>query len=379
MPEESDLPPPVARGLNVEQAGFRPYRLRLREDWTGRGTRAWREGWIVVLKTGRYSGVGDCAPLPGAGTEQPDEARRAMGAVIEAIPGRTVGGCWGLLETLTGTPAVRCGLETALLDLIGRYLDRRVCRLLDAAASSVVNLSALIGPLDAGVSVRAQRAVSRGDRVLKVKMGSRPPTLEIRRLRGLSRRLPDGISLRLDANRAWDLATTRRMFEALRDMPIESLEEPLRTPSPGRMSRLQRRCPWPVALDESLAGSGAEAYLRQPSVRRVVLKPMVLGGPLAALSVARRARREGIRAVVTTTLDSAVGRAAALHLAAAIDTDIAHGLATGEWLRDDIASGPSPRLGRMRLSPLPGLGLETRGLEEAVLAGGIVSSGRAPC
>jgi L-alanine-DL-glutamate epimerase-like enolase superfamily enzyme len=109
------------------------------------------------------------------------------------------------------------------------------------------------------------------------------------------------------------------------------------------MSRLQRTCPWPVALDESLAGSGAEAYLRHPSVRQVVLKPMVLGGPLAALSVARRARREGIRAVVTTTLDSAVGRAAALHLAAAIDTDTAHGLATGEWLRDDIASGPSPR------------------------------------
>ncbi|MEA3412615.1 MAG: enolase C-terminal domain-like protein [Pseudomonadota bacterium] len=344
----------------IEQATFRPYRLELRGDWTGRGAGSWREGWIVALKSGECRGFGDCAPLPAAGTEQPEEVAAVLGAVIDAIRGRTAGRCSDLIQTLTGTPALRCGLETGLLDLIGRCTNQPVYRLLGAAAPPVVHVNALIGMLDAGAVQRATRAQAQGYRVLKIKMGALPPDLEIRRLRNLSARLPAGISLRLDANRAWNLPTIRYMFEALRNLPVESIEEPLHFPSPGRISRLQRTSPWPVALDESLARGGAGEYLSRPTVARVVLKPMVLGGPVAAMALARRARQQGMRAVVTTTLDSAVGRFAALHLAAAVDSGLAHGLATGGWLRTDLATGPSTRFGRMPLSSVPGLGIEMR-------------------
>jgi len=78
---------------------------------------------------------------------------------------------------------------------------------------------------------------------------------------------------------------------------------------------------------------GADTVFDQKPVRRVVLKPMVLGGLVSALALARRAREVGVECVVTTTVDSAVGVTAALHLAAAVANDLAHGLATSSGWR----------------------------------------------
>jgi len=94
----------------------------------------------------------------------------------------------------------------------------------------------------------------------------------------------------------------------------------------------------------------------QPPVRRVVLKPMVQGGLVPALALARRAREAGVECVVTTTVDSAVGVTAALHLAAAVANDLAHGLATSAWLESDVGNPPQPTGGVLRLADRPGLG-----------------------
>jgi hypothetical protein len=53
--------------------------------------------------------------------------------------------------------------------------------------------------------------------------------------------------------------------------------------------------------------------------------------------------------VVTTTLDGAPGRAGALHLAAALHREggPAHGLATGDLLARDVATGPTPVAGAL--------------------------------
>jgi L-alanine-DL-glutamate epimerase-like enolase superfamily enzyme len=65
---------------------------------------------------------------------------------------------------------------------------------------------------------------------------------------------------------------------------------------------------------------------------------MVLGGLRPALALARAAALNGIGAFATTTFDSSVGTAAAAHLAAALPTDAAHGLGTGEHLASDLIS-----------------------------------------
>jgi L-alanine-DL-glutamate epimerase-like enolase superfamily enzyme len=182
------------------------------------------------------------------------------------------------------------------------------------------------------------------------------------RLCQLAAQLPDGCRLRLDANRAWADPDCERWLAALRNLPIESLEEPLADPTPARLARLQASTPIPLALDESLVAFGLEAVLADPPVRRLVLKPMVHGGLLPCLDAARSA--PGLEWVVTTTIDSAAGTWAAAQLAAAIGSPLAQGLATAEWLARDLGPPPLVRAGWLQLPEEPGLGFHRSGGEQ---------------
>src|SRR5262249_40044149 len=69
-------------------------------------------------------------------------------------------------------------------------------------------------------------------------------------------------------------------------------------------------------------------------------------------------RGADLRAYVTSGLDGALARAAALALAAALPEPLpACGLATGALLADDLACGPEPKDGELDVSSAPGLGL----------------------
>ena len=60
---------------------------------------------------------------------------------------------------------------------------------------------------------------------------------------------------------------------------------------------------------------------------------------------------------MTSVVDSAIGVTAAAHLAAALPAGPAHGLATLEWLAEDVATPPSIVAGKLQLAPGAGLGV----------------------
>jgi L-alanine-DL-glutamate epimerase-like enolase superfamily enzyme len=91
----------------------------------------------------------------------------------------------------------------------------------------------------------------------------------------------------------------------------------------------------------------------------VIVKPGFLGLPAAA-AVLRTARACGLDAVITSALDTSIGVAAALHLAAAQPEPLRPaGLATTALLAGDLAQ-PSlvARGGWLAVPHGPGLGVE---------------------
>src|SRR5262249_37432795 len=148
---------------------------------------------------------------------------------------------------------------------------------------------------------------------------------------------------RLDANGAWQRDEALWRLQELAPLEIELCEQPTTD------LRGLEQAAVPIAADE-LCASDPEAALERARV--VVLKPMALGGVLAALDLARRAVRRGLQVVVTTSLEGAIGRAAAAHLAAAVlalGPQPAAGLATGRLLAEDLCADPlAPRGGVVR-------------------------------
>lgn len=342
----------------LEDIVIEPYRLRLRAPWrSARGHREVREGWLLRARAGGLEGFGDCAPLPAAGTEPEREALAWLRRLGEEGRGRPVAQCLELLERSSCPPAARCGIETALLDLTARAGGMPLARLLARDAAPVVAANAAVGAADRGLAARCAAALERGFRVLKVKAGMLPIPEELAFVREAAALLPAGALLRLDPNRAWSESGARVALAALAELPVDAVEEPLAQPGLEALAALQREVPFAIAIDESRGQLGLERILAARAVRRLVLKPMLLGGPRATLDAARRAQAAGLEWVVTTTVDSAVGCWASVHVAAAMPGGCAHGLATSEWLAEDVASPPRPVAGRIALPGVPGLGI----------------------
>lgn len=315
-----------------------------------------RQGWLIRLRThaGRL-GLGDCAPMPEAGTESPPEAQRRLAAALPGLVGARPAQVLRRLPAWRDTPAARCALEVALLDLVAGATGQPLAHWLSEEALGQIPVGTALGPIATVSPDEVRRASQEGYPVIKLKLGLAPPDEEIRKLATLSGALSGAARFRLDANGAWTEAAAREVLGAIRDLPVESIEEPLAGADARGLRRLQTLTDRPLALDESLARRDLRRIIARPPVRRIVLKPTVLGGLLRSLDLAGHARSAGVECVVTSTLEGPVGLWAGVHLAAALGVAPAHGLATGIWLRDP-GCAPIPENGTISVPEASGLG-----------------------
>lgn len=340
----------------VVAARIAAYDLALKRPWRMSGAVSYsRRGWLVEVEDADGArGWGDYALPPTQGSPAGEDGllRRLAGACVGLDPADA-------LHRVDGVPPAGWAVECALLDLAARAGGIPLCRLLDPAASSRVAVNA-VAEAD-GIA----EAVANGYGVVKMKVGKDAPSAEADML--LSLDLPEGIRLRLDANRAWSWDDACLFLDRIAALPVESLEEPLRQPSLALLARLQGRTDIDLALDESLGPLGPMRAVEEAPVRRLILKPAGLGGLRASHALAVAARSAGMTCVVTSALDSAVGVAAAAHLAAAVDgRGLAHGLSTAEWLAADLAEPLAVERGWMDLG-ISGLGVSPRGAAPSAL------------
>jgi O-succinylbenzoate synthase len=178
-----------------------------------------------------------------------------------------------------------------------------------------------------------------GCRTAKVKVAEpgQPGSADIERVAAVRDAIgPDG-KIRVDANAGWTVAEATRMLRELGRYELEYAEQPCATLD--ELSELRRYADIPVAADESIRR--AEDPLRVKAAGAadiVVLKAAPLGGVRAALRVAEAC---GLPVVVSSAVDTSVGLAAGVALAAALpELPYACGLATMSLLSGDVTAEP---------------------------------------
>jgi o-succinylbenzoate synthase len=346
---------------------WRPFRLPLKHRFeAAHAAIADREGVVLeLIAADGFRGIGEASPMPSLGDGSVTDVERLLsehaGSLLDD-PERAVQD----LGRGPGGAALRCAVDTALLDLEGKRQGLPVASLLAAQTAREVEVNAVIGGGTAGqAEAFACEAVAAGYRVLKLKVGSTPLDADIVRVQRVRRACPDA-AIRLDANGAWTEAQATEAIERLAPFGIELIEQPVPASDVEALTRLRQRRLISIAADEAMASPEiARQVIEDRAADFIVLKPMRMGVH-ASFEVARRAAARGIAAFVTTTFDSSIGTAVALHLAAALGVGRpADGLSTGEHLADDLVTQPLlPRAGRMQLPEAPGLGFE---VDEAAL------------
>jgi O-succinylbenzoate synthase len=144
-------------------------------------------------------------------------------------------------------------------------------------------------------------------------------------------------AIRVDANAAWDVDTAAARIAELDRVGLEYVEQPCATLD--ELVALRRRIDVRIAADEVVrrAADPRRVDLRE-ACDVVVLKVQPLGGVRAALEVAAA---HGLPCVVSSALESSVGIAAGVALAAALpELPFACGLATVALFTHDVTSAP---------------------------------------
>ena len=320
---------------------------------TAKGTIRHREGDLLRLDAGGAHGVGEATPLPGW-TESLTDCRAALDAVAETGDGalRAAVGAEpndplaeappALIEALDDAPAARHAVESAVLDAHGRHERRPLASLLADDPAATVPVNATVGDGSVVETVAAAReAVDAGFDCLKLKVGAGDLDRDVARLQAVGAAVGDGVAVRADANAAWDRRTAHEAVDAFAALDLSYLEQPLAADDLDGHAALRGRGVG-IALDETLATTPPEAVIDADAADVLVLKPMALGGPARAHAVARWALAAGVDPVVTTTIDAAPARTAAVHVAAAVPDVRPCGLATADALDSDLVPDPAP-------------------------------------
>ncbi len=252
--------------------------------------------------------------------------------------------------------AVRCAIDIALWDWLGKRVGLPIWRILGLSRETIVPTSVTIGiqpPEQARQRVRDWLERTQA-RALKVKLGS-PEGVEADKalLTAVRAEAPPDIALRVDANGGWDLPTALEMCQWLAEQGVEYVEQPLPRGQENLLPELYTRSPLPIFVDESCFDSRDVARLAD-RVHGVNIKLMKCGGISEALRMVHTARALGLKVMYGCYSDSTLAISAGAQISPLADyLDLDSHLN----LRDDPFEGASLMEGRVIPSDAPGLGV----------------------
>ncbi|MBD2538326.1 o-succinylbenzoate synthase [Coleofasciculus sp. FACHB-SPT36] len=348
---------------------FRPYRRRfVRPLQTSHGIWDIREGIILRLtnENGQV-GWGEIAPLSWFGSEtleqalsfcrqQPQEiTTETIFSIPSALPACQFGfeSAWEDIShfqdkaNLTPQPPFPAGdggeLKASLQPTLkrGERGDRE--GLGERFSESLTREYAYSGLLPAGEAAlnQWQTLWNQGYRTFKWKIGVYPIADELKIFQRLTQTLPEGVKLRLDANgglsyeqaNLWLWTFDNVKAEEL-PVEIEFLEQPLPVTQFQGMAELSMCYATAIALDESVATiDQMEAAYRDGWRGIFVIKPCIAGSPSR---LRQFCQQHEIDAVFSSVFETAIGRQAALKLAAELSRhNRAVGFGINHWFDED--------------------------------------------
>ncbi len=351
--------------MKVDSIAWATFRIPLVADFvTAHGPLRVREGTIVRILAGGIQAFGEASPVPGFPGPSVGQTCVLLEQLGRELVGRDSGQAPACFSEVRGERAARimagCAMDIALHDLRAQELGLSVADLLGGDATRAIRVNATVAALDQEVAARsAQEAVAAGFSCVKLKVGVAGSLEdEVGRVGAVREAIGQAARLRLDANGAWDRHTAVARILALEAFGIELVEQPVAADDIRGLAEVRAAVHTPIAADEAVSSADqARRIILAEAADVLVIKPMAVGGLGVAVELIRLARAARLGAIVTTSIDTAIGTAAAVHLSTTLpDQQWACGLGTAGLLMSDLARVPIHISGGVAKIP-PGTGL----------------------
>jgi o-succinylbenzoate synthase len=296
---------------------------------TSRNTLRVHQVHYIIIKGPKGVGVGEYAPIPGLSTEGKDDFEKLW------LEWRATDFNGDLTLWRKRSSAFAFALETAFY----HYENG-----LDAPFHSIP-INGLIWMADLPTMYKnAIEKINQGFTCIKIKIGTYDFDAEWDMIAKIRSSYPsDRITIRLDANGAFDPKQAFVRLEKLAELNIHSIEQPIAASQWQDMAALCANAPIPIALDEELIGiHDRDQKIRLLDTIRpqfIILKPTLHGGLQGCDEWIELAQYRNIDWWATSALESNVGLYAIANWVQTKNITLPQGLGTGGLYSNNI---PSP-------------------------------------
>lgn len=310
---------------------------------TSKGPITSRTVWYLIAwdsERPEVKGIGEAALFPGHSKEFPADVRTKLFELCADTSD------WSqrLNGDLKDVPSVCFAVEQCLKDL-GASGSKVLFPSTFTLGKQGIPINGLVWMGDKStMKERIRDRIDAGFTTVKMKIGAIGIEDELALLKSVRGEFSaKDIILRVDANGAFDARTAPEVLKRLAELDVESIEQPV---PPGLYEVMEELCassPLPIALDEDLIGMNTRDtkadLLDSVKPQRIVVKPSLVGGWMAAEEWIALAKARGIEWWITSALESSIGLNAIAQWTATLDLRGAQGLGTGGVYSDNI---PSP-------------------------------------
>ncbi|HTM11252.1 MAG TPA: enolase C-terminal domain-like protein [Verrucomicrobiae bacterium] len=274
-------------------------------------------------------------------------------------------------KAVKGYPYAKAAVDMALYDLAGKALGVPAYRLLGGCYRRRIPVAHSIGLMEIDKAVEeALQVKSEGIKTVKLK-GGQQPRRDVELVRRIREAIGPDVEITVDANQGYDSPKTAiATIRAMADHRIQFMEQPVE--GIDAMAEVAASVDTPIMADESAWTPQDVRELAQKKAADIIsLYTTKPGGLYKAKIVAAVAEAAGLRCNVNGSVETGVGNAANLHLAAStavaslacvvpVSTPAgkAKGIA-GIYYSDDLIVEPFEyEDGHVLVSDKPGLGIE---------------------
>jgi o-succinylbenzoate synthase len=309
---------------------------------TSRGVMTEKQSWFLRISDGTNEGIGEISVIEGLSPEY--VSLEEFEQTIQHFLSQLEHG-WNdeLHHALQPYPSILFGIESALLDLNhgGRriYFENAFAR-----GEQKIPINGLIWMGDEeSMHAQIEEKLASGFTTIKMKIGAIGIETELALLKEIRNRYSaNEITLRVDANGAFDETIAKEILEKLAALHIHSIEQPILAGQDAAMTRLCRNTPIPIALDEELIGITDRDekihVLEHIQPQYIILKPSLHGGISGTKEWIQLAEERHIQWWMTSALESNVGLEVICQLAGEYTNALPQGLGTGSLYTNNIDS-----------------------------------------
>ena len=314
-------------------------------------------------------GIGESTTIGGLsyGNESPDSIKvnidRHFAPLLIGQDASNINAAMLRLErSIRGNTFAKSGIESALLDALGKRLNLPVSELLGGRVRDALPVAWTLasGNTEQDIAEAEKMLDLRRHRLFKLKIGAGEVDRDLAHVIAIKKALGERASVRVDVNQAWDEAVALRACKVLGDNGIDLIEQPISRNNRGGMARLNLSSPAPIMADESIeCVEDAFNLAREGAASVFALKIAKNGGPRAVLRTAAIAEAAGIGLYGGTMLEGGIGTLASAHAFLTLNTLVWGTELFGPLLltEDILTEPPVYRDFELHVSTAPGLGL----------------------